>query len=158
MLIDVVEKYLTGTKWIYNINEGRDVIDCSVQGNNSVFKIYFVLEQERDFISINIHIENIIPENKRLHVSEYITRINYNLSLGNFRLNMENGDIRFQLSTDFEDSSLSIKMLENMLWAGINTFDKYQPGLMQVIYANISPKDAILSIDKPTAPSSNLEH
>jgi hypothetical protein len=40
-------------------------------------------------------------------------------------------------------------MVGNMVGAGVSTMDKYYPGLMAVLFGNVSPADAILQIEKP---------
>jgi hypothetical protein len=51
-------------------------------------------------------------------MAEYLTRANYGLILGNFAMDMADGEVHYKVSVDFEDGLLSPKMANNMLASG----------------------------------------
>jgi len=87
----------------------------------------------------NLH----VPEEKRLAVAEYVVRANWEILIGGFELNMGDGQIHFKNSADVEGVELTHRFLMNLVAVSQVTADKYFPGLMKVIYAGVTPEDAI---------------
>ena len=88
-----------------------------------------------------------IPEDKRVAVAEYITRANYGLIIGNFELDFIDGELRYKTSLDAEGTPLTTELLQPVTFANVSTMDRYLPGLMAVLYGNVSPQTAIEQIE-----------
>ena len=88
-----------------------------------------------------------IPIEKRLYISEYITRANFGLIFGNFEMSFSNGMIRYRTSIGLLNADLSYETIGQLLWENLHTIDKYFPGIMMVLYGNISPENAINQIE-----------
>lgn len=88
-----------------------------------------------------------IPEENRPAAAEFITRANYGMRIGNFEMDFRDGEVRYKSSLDFEGSSLTPTMIRNAIYPAVQTIDRYLPGLMEVIYAGVSPEDAIAKIE-----------
>ena len=84
---------------------------------------------------------------KRLAVTEFITRANYGLRIGNFEMDFRDGEIRYKSSLDFEGQELTHQWIKNAIYPAVRTCDKYLPGLMQIIYSDVSPQEAIAAIE-----------
>ncbi len=97
-----------------------------------------------------------VPENQRLRVSEFITRVNRGLILGNFELDFEDGELRYKSSYVFDDTlPNSGEIFLRNLYVTFNTMDKYLPGIFAVIFGNSNPHSVIMKIEKVTDPSLN---
>jgi hypothetical protein len=90
---------------------------------------------------------NQVPDDRRLAAAEFMARANFGLVLGNFELDMEDGEVRYRVSIDIEGGELTNKMVRNMIGAGVVTLDRYFPGLMAVCYADRDPKEAVTEVE-----------
>jgi hypothetical protein len=90
------------------------------------------------------------PELRRVLVSEFITRANYGLIIGNFELDLDDGEIRYKTSIDVEQAELSSDLIQPLVYANVWTMDRYLPGLMAVIYGSASPLQAIEMVESET--------
>jgi len=88
------------------------------------------------------------PEDKRPAVAEFLTRANYGLLIGNFEMDFEDGEIRYKTSIDVEGDRLSPALLRQLTYANVVTMDRYLPGIMSVIYGNVTPVEAIAQIER----------
>jgi len=97
-----------------------------------------------------------VPKHQRISLSEFITRINERLYIGNFELNMENGSIRYKASYMFNEVNLESEdvFLQNLL-ASFRMMDRYLPGFMSLIYTEVSPVDAKNKIENILNPILN---
>jgi len=83
------------------------------------------------------------------------TRANSGTIVGNFELDFAEGEIRYKTSIDVEGDRLSSALIKQMVYANVTMMDRYLPGIMSVIYSNVSPSDAIAQIE--ASPSATPE-
>ncbi len=121
-----------GARFRFPFSGERALVDCWV-----------ACYEETERLAVIAHIPIAIPESKRLAVAEYITRANFGILVGNFELDLGDGELRFKTSADVEDTEIGTTFVKNLLAANISSIDRYFPGLMKVLYANMSPADAI---------------
>ncbi len=114
------------------------------------------IRPELNRVLIYTMIPAIVPENKRMQIAEFITRANYGLMLGNFELDMNDGEVRFKNNFVYDDltSESDVEFLTN-LFISFGIVDKYLPGIMSVIYANVNPLAALGQIENNIDPSLN---
>jgi len=70
-----------------------------------------------------------VPETRRAAVSEYLTRAKAGLAVGNFELDLDDGQLRFKTSLDFEGEPLSATLVRNLIYANVRAMDHFAPGL-----------------------------
>mgnify|MGYP000344165555 FL=1 len=97
-----------------------------------------------------------IPMAKRKAISEFITRANHSLILGNFEMDFSDGEVRYKCSFAYDDTfPLSDEIVIRNLLISFHTLDKYLPGIMSVVYANVLPENAISQIEDSPNPGNN---
>jgi hypothetical protein len=64
--------------------------------------------------------------------------------------------VRYKTSIDVEGGELAPKMIDNLLRANLSTMNRYFPGLMKLIFANMSAKEAIESVEGNRLPRPNM--
>ena len=57
------------------------------------------------------------PENKREMVSEYINRVNYGTILGNFEIDMNDGEVHYKTSVNYEHVNLTSESFQKSVGA-----------------------------------------
>lgn len=147
-ILDIVGHFLEEDDWPVSQVEGRTVYKTGFEGKNGQFTCYAQerIEQEQ-FVFYSIFPVRT-AENKMDEVAEFITRANYGMIIGNFELDYSDGEIRYKTSVDVEDVELAEPLIRHMVYANVLTMDKYFPGLMRLLYAGISPVDAIEEVEK----------
>ena len=80
-------------------------------------------------------------------VAEFITRANYGLKVGNFEMDMDDGEARFKTSIDVEKSELTRMLVSNLVYINVWTMDRYLPGILSVAYGSETPRQAINKIE-----------
>jgi hypothetical protein len=89
-----------------------------------------------------------VPEPARAAAMEFFTRANYGLRIGNFELDLGDGEIRFKCTVAYDGTLLDLALVRNALYAGVRTTDAYLPGLLGMLYGNLSPEAAIRGIEE----------
>ena len=90
-----------------------------------------------------------VPEERRREVAEFLTRANYGLLIGNFELDMEDGEVRYKTGMDVEGAELTPSLIAGMVRANCATADRYFPGLVAIVHGGASAIEAIVRVEGP---------
>jgi hypothetical protein len=146
-LLEAVTEFFETNAWPFNRPEGEDVLLTGYQGENGKWPCFaWVHEAQSQFVFYST-CPVTAPENKRASVAEFITRANYELILGNFELDYEDGEVRFKTSIDVQEDRLTPALVQQLVVANVVMMDRYLPGLMLVISSDITPKEAVAKVE-----------
>lgn len=146
-LFDIVTAFFAADNWpIYNSEDTTD-LQLAFQGNNGQWSCYAkVNEARREFMFYSL-CPVTAPADKRLAMAEFLTRANYGLTIGNFEMDFDIGEIHYKTSIDVEGDRLSMALVRQLVYANVMIVDQYLPGIMAVIYGNVSPIEAIAKVE-----------
>jgi hypothetical protein len=99
-------------------------------------------EAEQQFAFYSISPINVPPE-KLATVAELLYRINLTLTVGNFELNFDTGEVFFKTSIDVEGDRLTTALVARLVINNVMAMDYYLPALMSVISSEVSAKAAL---------------
>jgi len=116
----------------------------SADAGDFSYKAFFEVRETRDVLELILYAPITAPPAKRSAVAEAVARANFRTFGGRIDLDMDDGEIRFRAGIDVEGGQLSNEMLDNLLSIGNSILDRYLPAISAVIYAGVSPADAIL--------------
>lgn len=83
-----------------------------------------------------------VPPERRLAVAELITRINYGLPVGNFELDLGDGEVRFKSSASYAGLELGPELVRNVLLPCPLMVVRYLPAIRAVL-SGTSPLAAL---------------
>lgn len=106
--------------------------------NDQIFKLLFTTENNQWSFLIALNEENFeiccysiypdqIPPEKRGDFAIFITGVNYELTIGNFELDFDDGELRLRTSLPFDQEGLKIQILEKIININIETMNYYFP-------------------------------
>ena len=145
-IFKIVENFLQEDQWPLTKLDNPSILQTVFQGDNGKWSCYAqVREAQRQLIFYSIAPINV-EENKRLSMAEFITRINYTLSIGNFELDFDDGEIRYRTSLSLEESYLDSGLVKQLIYTNVLIMDKYLPSIMKVIYSDKSIEKIITEI------------
>jgi hypothetical protein len=107
-----------------------------------------------DRIIVRINGVLMIPKNKRFMICELFTRINFNLCIGSFSLDLNDGEFIYKIGFIGEDTATGFVFVQYLKCA-LNMMDNYIPAIMAVIYANETALKAYNTIENEIDPSEN---
>ena len=81
-------------------------------------------------------------------MAEFICRVNYGMRNGNFEMDFNDGEIRYKSFVDCSSGTPSRDVIENSVVAGIEMTKRYYPGIKDVLFNGISPKEAVEKCEK----------
>ena len=98
------------------VGEASALIVTEISGEHGSWRTFIQItdEPENRFIVIHAQFPAGIPAGSRAKLSERLTRINYDLALGNFELGMGDGELLFKTAIDLADGVLTRQMFWRM--------------------------------------------
>ena len=139
--------FFTEDDWAYAKIKSQPALRLAFQGKNGTWNCYAkAREAQQQFLFYSVCPVNA-PENKRLAITEFITRANYGMIMGNFEFDFTSGEIRYKTSIDVEGDRLSFALIKQIVYGNVIMMDEYLPGIMAVIEGKVEVKEAILQIE-----------
>jgi len=65
-------------------------------------------------------------------VMHFLTRANYGMHVGNFEIDLDDGEVRFKTSMDVEDTEITATMCRNLVEVNLAVMGRYIEGLAAV--------------------------
>lgn len=145
-IADIITGFLTDDDWNYSFDEERGLVRFNLSIKGKIKSIRYVIDiKEDEFVSYAIApigADNEDPRQMR-KMAEFICRANYGLKNGNFELDFTDGEIRYKSFEDCENVLPSIEMVKNSIYIPSIMFERYGSGIIDMIYGDISPKEAV---------------
>lgn len=146
-MLDAVIEFFTQDNWPFSQIKDQPILRLGFQGNHGQWNCFAqVREDQQQFVFYSLFPVNV-PEDKRLAVSEFTSRANYGIMIGNLEIDMDDGQVRYKTSIDVEEDRLSAALIKQLVYTNVLTMDRYLPGIMSVIYGNVSPREAVAQVE-----------
>jgi len=146
-LLEAAIDFLDADAWHYEVQPGgsddEPRIHFRFTGENAQFQCLVACYEATERICILTVFPVVVPEALRPAIAEFIARANFGILIGSFELDFRDGEVRMKTSADVEDTPLVRTFMKNLLVANLGTADRYFPGLVKVLYAGMTPADAI---------------
>jgi hypothetical protein len=147
-LLELVMEYLDNLGWNYVVSDEK-TLRFPITCDNGKYYCTLIADENRKFICLYTVLPNYIPIDKRSEISEFITRANYGMNLGNFEMDFSDGEVRFKTSMTIYDQLPGENDFSCLIHTNIGTMDNYMKGIMSVVYAGKLPLEAIIDIEGP---------
>ncbi len=151
---DAVRRYLEENRWNPGRIPGRSAYGMNYRGDNGDMFCFIEVNDEVDQMACYAVAPHRIPEPHRLTAAEFLTYANYGMRIGNFELDLKDGEVRYKTSIDYEGIEVVPMLIENMLHPTVSTLDRYLPGLNAIVDEGTSAKDAIALVERPSGGNS----
>lgn len=142
-LFDILCETLTLDGWEYQYDEKNEIVHLQIAGVNTNFMLVLIVDEEQESILCHVQIKRKTPAHKYLDVCEFMNLANYELANGNFEMDSADGEIRYRTFLDLASAEPTREQIVNLISNGLQSFDMYYPGLMELMYGNLTPEEAI---------------
>ena len=148
-LCDVVMQFLKDDDWKYDRLGDKDIFQAGVGAKNASYQLFYDVKEDAEQLILYTIVPQRVPEHCREMASEFLTRANYGIIIGNFEMDFDDGEVRYKTSVDVEGSVLTVGMVRQMTLYSISTTDRYFPGIMAFCYGGKTAHEAVLDIENP---------
>jgi hypothetical protein len=147
--LQAVAAFFSEDGWSFEQMPERPILRLPFQGKGGRWNCYAQVRVTKDVEQVLFY--SVLPLNvsvdKRAAIAEFITRANYGMALGNFELDYSDGEVRYKTSVDVTDQEIGAGLLRPLIYTNVLMMDKYMSGLIAVVYADVSPAEAVKQIE-----------
>jgi hypothetical protein len=146
-LFESVASVLTSNEIKYEVNDEHDRIRFGIGAKNGNWQVYINMDEETRRLTIASACPIHAPNARKSAMCELLNRMNDNIFMGRFSMDVESGEIRYSTAAAFPESYLGDETVNCMFHTNVTTFDTY-PALIAVIYRHNEPALAFLEIQQ----------
>lgn len=153
-IASAVNKFLVEDDWKFSFDENIGIFRFGLRLKGKIKSIDYAVDVKDDsYIVYAISPLGADSEDTKMmsNMAEFICRANYGLKNGNFEMDMRDGEIRFKCYVDCDEIVPSLEMVKNSIHCSAAMFEHYGDGIVDVIFGNMSAKEAIEKCEKVVA-------
>ncbi len=101
-------------------DQGRERfrVNTGIHCERGVYKVSVLGDETGKILAFYAISPLTVPPSRVAETAELITRINYGLSIGNFELGCDDGEVRFKTSIPTNGTPLTYSLLRSLLYTG----------------------------------------
>jgi hypothetical protein len=131
-MADIVQQFFLEQRWPYE-DMGEQLYRVQVEGGEAEWVCLVKLDEERHFCLVYSVLAEAVPPKKRTRMSLFLAETNYDIGVGSFEMDPEDGEVRFRTSIDVEGDRLSRALFERLVTMNITMMDQYIESLLEMI-------------------------
>lgn len=141
---EILVAHFEANEFRFHADPDTKSVQLFITGDAVVYNCRVQLTHDDDLIQVRIHYPVVARDAKiRPFVAEALARANHGMSIGNFDIDMDTGDINFHLGQVIRGPGLDDEVIGGVFSAGLATADRYFPAIMRVMFAGHTPADAV---------------
>jgi hypothetical protein len=115
-----------------------------ITGDCAVYNGRLQLTHDDDLLQVRVHYPVSARDAKiRPLVAEAIARANHGMSIGRFDIDLDSGEMHFQIGQVIRGRELDDDTIGGVFSTALSTADRYFPAIMRVMFAGHTPADAV---------------
>ena len=145
-LFDQIVSFMDDADRHYDSDAEGGLIVAQISGDDGRWSVYVQITDDEDARRVVIHgrLPARIPESNRVKSAEMLARVNYELIVGNFELNLEDGEVMFKTTLDLADGQLTQEMFERAYQLNAQCVNEYYGQILRVGFGDATtPKIGI---------------
>ncbi len=148
---DAIQSFLTQYRLqaLFDEQEGVFRFDLAMEGRIREVRYIIAVREDEYMVYVICPLAANNGKNITAEMAEFICRANYGLKNGNFELGMDDGVIRYKAYVDCTDTVPDREVVKNSIFCPAAMFDRYSEGIVEIIFGNMSAKEAVEKCEKP---------
>lgn len=131
----------------YEFNREKGIIRMQFKIEGKLDHVRLILDIRNTYFISYGCIDMNVEKDQRREMAEFFTRANFGLLIGNFEMDMNDGEIRYKVSVDCDHTTLSGQMIERSLDMPLIMFQRYGNEMLKVMFGMESAEEAIKIIE-----------
>ena len=144
-LMEIVTTVLTERelKWLV-VNDESVIV--RIRDDHATYDIFIVANPLTRMVWCYCIYSARVPVDRRSAVVELLNLINWRTAIGNFELDMSDGELRFRTTIDVEGGELAPKMMHTLFNACLYNGGRYHETVMRVAFGDVEPAAALTAL------------
>tara|TARA_R100001463_G_scaffold53907_2_gene104922 strand:- start:298 stop:786 length:489 start_codon:yes stop_codon:yes gene_type:complete len=140
-LDEIIDNYLTRNDWKYIWIKEEGHFTFGFEGVNGAMFCCLQVRNNDQIMFYSTYIHAIKPD-EIYKMVEFITRENYRLVVGNFEIDVDDGELNYKTSVDMTNRDyISDEEISNLIHVNLSTMDRNIPRLDEITGFDSNPPD-----------------
>lgn len=118
-------------------------IRAEYMGLRGPLNCYAHVHRNPDALVFYVTTQHQCPDATRLAVAEFMALANYDLALGSFEIDLEDGEMRFKSGAPLPDGAVTLPLLDALARSAVQAMDMHLPGLLGVAHGACTPQQGM---------------
>ena len=145
-ILEPVKDFLKNKGVSFTQLDNEPVLKASFRGDNGNFIILVIADDKNRLLEAFIICPLNIPKSRLTPTTELIVRINHRIRLGNFDIDLMDGEIGFRASVNAGNIAPSRDTLSKLIFGSFFLMDHFFPAIASVVFGNSAPEKAIAAL------------
>ena len=132
---------LNTRNWKYERHDDDLIIKSGIKGEDLPINFILLVKPQNQVVQFISSLPFNIPEDKRVEAAIAVSIANYGLIDGSFDYDVNDGEIRFRLTSSYRDSYLGADLFEYMILCAASTVDDYNDRFFMLSKGMINIED-----------------
>jgi hypothetical protein len=124
----------------------ENIVSYPVGTDGGEFRVFARAPEGSEQVVVHSVLDFAVPAARREEVATFLTNVNYGLSIGNFEIDLTDGELRYKTSIDLGGAPLMTQLLDPLFGLNMTTMHRYLPGIAAVV-AGLDAASAIETLD-----------
>lgn len=137
-----------GNELAFSADHENQCIELKLYRKHALYYCSLRITNEERIFQIHVSYPVLAKDEKmRPAVLEFLTRANCGLVIGNFEMDLQDGEISYHVGHLIGNGQLEDDTIMGLVTTALATSDKYFPALMCLLFAGHTPEDAIFLVE-----------
>ncbi|MCU6794013.1 YbjN domain-containing protein [Paenibacillus sp. WQ 127069] len=123
-LNEIVESYLTRLEWSYERIDDA-ILRLTFRGDHGQWVVLVRTDEEKQLCIVYSIYPQLVTEPYQTAMAVFLNQENYDLAVGNFEMDMSDGELRYRTGIDVEHGRLTSELFGQLLTTNIAIMDEY---------------------------------
>ena len=123
-------------------------LHSQIRLNGGLYGLVLETDSDPQQVTVFLYLPEIVPAAKRFAIMEYFTRINNELPMGHFEIDLDDGRTRFVSGQLLENNNLPAKLLLVLMRNALDRVETFFPGLMRILHGGLHAAAALAEIEE----------
>lgn len=144
-IAETINNFLIEDDWHFEFDEEKGIFRFDLSIKSKIKNLSYVIVVNEDDFSIYATSPvgaDSDDDDMMAEMAEFITRVNYGMKNGNFEMDYRDGEIRYKVFVDCEESLPDDVVIKNGIFVISSVFRRYANGITGIIFGGLSGQEA----------------
>lgn len=147
-VFDEMVAFFEGDGWNFApVEDHEDALMMGFEVDDHEWACFSQAREEQEQVTFYSVLPFRIEDAQRVDAMTFVTLANYGLILGNFELDLADGEIRFKTSVDVEGSVLTPDLMRPVVQANIAMMRRYFGGFEALVAGTATAAEAVAACE-----------
>jgi hypothetical protein len=136
---ETLHAFFVDDGWNPSEPDEDNILSTGYGGLNGEFLCFAQAREEPTQLLVYSVFPRIVPPDQRTRMAMLLTWLNETLIIGNFELDLFDGQVRFKTSVPLGDDSATSNLVKALVYSNVMTLDQFLPALHRLLDSEDEP-------------------